>query len=190
MRFANRNTFLIALGANESDSTLKNAEAIRAALNEIESACEADVQASGLWRTPAFPQGAGPDFANACARVECALSPGAMLDRLHDIEARMGRVRTRRGGARVIDLDLLGAGALILPDRETVERWMMLAPGDQQRLAPDRLILPHPRLHERAFVLVPLAQIAPDWVHPLLGRSVQAMRDALDPADLAEIRPI
>ncbi|MCB1408913.1 MAG: 2-amino-4-hydroxy-6-hydroxymethyldihydropteridine diphosphokinase, partial [Rhodobacteraceae bacterium] len=55
---------------------------------------------------------------------------------------------------------------------------------------PGELILPHPRLHERGFVLMPLADVAPDWVHPVLGQSVRQMLDALDPAETAEIRPI
>lgn len=190
MRFANRNSFLVALGANEAVSPSRNAEAVLAAIDEIERDVGNASVVSGLWRTPAFPRDSGPDFVNACARVESELAPEAFLQVLHAIEARMGRVRTRRWGERVIDLDLLAAGSLILPDRETVERWMALPAGEQQRIAPDRLIVPHPRLHERAFVLVPLAEIAPDWVHPVLNRTVQAMRDALDPAELAEIWPI
>ncbi|NBB98243.1 MAG: 2-amino-4-hydroxy-6-hydroxymethyldihydropteridine diphosphokinase, partial [Alphaproteobacteria bacterium] len=58
------------------------------------------------------------------------------------------------------------------------------------RLAPDRLILPHPRLHERGFVLVPLMDVAPDWRHPVLGQTVRQMHAALDPADLSEIHPV
>jgi len=190
MRFANRNSFLVALGANEAVSSSKNAEAIVTALAEVERHFGYTTITSNMWRTPAYPRGSGPDFVNACAGIDSDLTPEAFLQTLHAIEARMGRVRTRRWGARVIDLDLLAAGSLIVPDRETVERWMALPAEDQQRIAPDGLIVPHPRLHQRAFVLVPLAEIAPDWVHPVLNLSVLAMRDALDPAELAEIRPI
>ena len=102
----------------------------------------------------------------------------------------MGRVRTQRWGQRVIDLDLLAAGDRVLPDPATQRHWMDLPEDQQRRLAPDTLILPHPRLHQRAFVLVPLADVAPDWVHPVLGQSVAQMRDALDPAEVAQIRPL
>ncbi len=102
----------------------------------------------------------------------------------------MGRQRLRRWGQRVIDLDLLAMGDAILPDRASVEHWMDLPFEQQKELAPERLILPHPRLHERGFVLVPLAEVAPEWVHPITGQTVLQMRDALDPAILAEIRPI
>lgn len=102
----------------------------------------------------------------------------------------MGRVRTKRWGQRVIDLDLLAAGDRVLPDARTFAHWRDLPLEAQLVSAPDQLILPHPRLQDRSFVLVPLAEIAPDWVHPILNKTVQQLKDALDPADLAQIKPI
>jgi 2-amino-4-hydroxy-6-hydroxymethyldihydropteridine diphosphokinase len=91
---------------------------------------------------------------------------------------------------RTLDLDLLAVGDLVLPDATTYAEWRAL-PADLQRLrAPDDLILPHPRMQDRAFVLVPLADVAPDWVHPVLGLSVAEMRDGLPADDLAGVVPL
>lgn len=190
MHFANCNHFLIALGANLGGSTGNNAKAIHAAIGMIEEVGGKATITSDLWRTPAFPADSGPDFVNACIRLESTLTPEALLQVLHQIEARLGRVRGPRWAARVIDIDLLAAGAQILPDRATLDHWMALPPEDQRQRAPDTLILPHPRLHERAFVLVPLAQIAPEWEHPVLKKTVRSLEMALDPALRAQIRPI
>ncbi|MCC5971503.1 MAG: 2-amino-4-hydroxy-6-hydroxymethyldihydropteridine diphosphokinase [Pararhodobacter sp.] len=190
MQFANCNRFLIALGANLGGSPEKNAKAIHAAIGMIEARELSATITSDLWVTPAFPAGSGPDFVNACLQVEAALDPEAMLTLLHEIEATLGRVRRARWGARVIDIDLLAAGSLILPDLATVRHWMDLSPDEQRHVAPDRLILPHPRLHERGFVLVPLTQIAPEWEHPVLKTTVQALEQALDPGERAQIRRI
>lgn len=148
------------------------------------------VTQSRLFRTPCFPAGAGPDFVNAVACCETDLPPEGVLQALHVIEAAMGRVRGTRWGARVIDLDLVAYGDSVLPGPDVYAYWAGLSLDAQARTAPDQLVLPHPRLQDRAFVLVPMMDVAPDWVHPVSGQSVRQMHAALDPAELAEIWPI
>ena len=145
---------------------------------------------SRFWRTPAVPLGSGPDFVNAALLAQSDLAPQAILARLHDIEARAGRVRGQRWGARVIDLDLLVVGDLVLPDPEVFGRWQRLDPAAQAQQAPDGLVLPHPRLQDRAFVLAPLREIAPDWRHPVLQLTVAEMHDALPAAAFAGMTPL
>ena len=182
-----RNPYMIAMGANIAASMAENVAEIRIAIDECKRFGLVCRSVSSLWRTPAYPPGSGPDYVNACALIDSDLPPQGVLEALHAIESARGRVRVQRWGARVLDLDLLGWGDAILPDRGTLDAWMTLAPDRQRTEAPDRLILPHPRLHQRAFVLVPLAEVAPDWVHPVLGQSVRSMRDALSPAEIAAI---
>ena len=91
---------------------------------------------------------------------------------------------------RTLDIDLLALGDSVLPDAETQDNWRGLDPALQARRAPDRLILPHPRLQDRAFVLVPLADVAPGWVHPRTGQSVAAMLGVLPEADVAQVKPL
>ena len=80
-------------------------------------------------------------------------------------------------------------GAEVRPDAATQDRWRALPAAAQAQVAPDQLILPHPRLQDRGFVLAPLAEIAPGWVHPRLGQSVAAMLEALGPEGLAGMAP-
>jgi 2-amino-4-hydroxy-6-hydroxymethyldihydropteridine diphosphokinase len=107
-----------------------------------------------------------PDYLNAVLEVRTELDPGALLRTCHQVEAALGRVREERWGPRTIDLDILGY------DRAEVQE-------------PD-LTIPHPRMHERAFVLMPLLELTAD---PLLpgGRSVASLR--LPPNALTEVRP-
>jgi 2-amino-4-hydroxy-6-hydroxymethyldihydropteridine diphosphokinase len=114
----------------------------------------------------------------------------AVLAILHAVEARHGRERRQRWGMRTLDLDLLALGDAVLPDAATHEDWRRLPVDRQVGVAPDRLILPHPRLQDRAFVLVPLADVAPAWRHPTLGRTVAEMLAALPEADRAAVRPV
>lgn len=137
---------------------------------------------SRFYDTPAFPTGAGPNFVNAAAVLESTFDTGQVLERLHAVEAQMGRLRVERWGARTLDLDLIAVGQQVLPDPKTHKYWRELPPDAQKEIAPSELILPHPRLAERAFVLVPLLDVAPDWVHPVTKQSVQEMHDALPQA--------
>ncbi|GAB1377370.1 2-amino-4-hydroxy-6-hydroxymethyldihydropteridine diphosphokinase [Pararhodobacter aggregans] len=189
-RTVHSNLHLVALGSNATEREHSNAELLKQAVAEIKAEGLATRRLSRLFSTPAFPAGAGPDFVNAALVVESPLPPEEVLAILHRVEASMGRVRRERWGQRVIDLDLLASGERVLPDEAALRDWMALPLDEQMRRAPDRLILPHPRMHERGFVLVPLADVAPDWVHPLTGQSVRAMLAALDPAEIAAIRPI
>lgn len=90
---------------------------------------------------------------------------------------------------RTLDLDLIAFGQTVLPDPATHGHWRDLPMEDQRRFAPDRLILPHPRLQDRAFVLIPLCDVAPDWPHPVTGRTIAQMAAALPASDTAEVRP-
>ncbi|WP_299816260.1 2-amino-4-hydroxy-6-hydroxymethyldihydropteridine diphosphokinase [uncultured Jannaschia sp.] len=179
--------YLVALGANLGNAVAFNAQAIVAAAHRVPGRVAG---MSRLYRTPAYPKGAGPDFVNAVLATYCSLPPAAMLRALHAIEARHGRRRDRRWGARSLDLDLLGRGAIVRPDRAVLKGWIGLDPERQAQEAPGELILPHPRLQDRAFVLVPLAGIAAGWRHPLSGRRVAEMVSRLSGADRREIRPL
>ncbi|KIC41829.1 2-amino-4-hydroxy-6-hydroxymethyldihydropteridine pyrophosphokinase [Ruegeria sp. ANG-S4] len=146
--------------------------------------------ASRFFATPCFPAGAGPDYVNAAVLIETDLDPGQLLDLLHRIEHDFGRAREQRWGMRTLDLDLVCWGDLVLPDELEHQRWLTLAPEDQVKSAPEQLILPHPRLQDRAFVLVPMADVAPDWSHPVLGLTARQMVAALPPADVAAVTPL
>lgn len=103
-----------------------------------------------------------PDFLNTVVAVDTTLSPAALLDRILDLERRAGRVRLRRWGPRTLDIDLLWYGGLVIH-------------------RPPRLVVPHPRAAERAFVLIPWAELAPGTVVPGHG-TVAALRAAVDPS--------
>jgi 2-amino-4-hydroxy-6-hydroxymethyldihydropteridine diphosphokinase len=140
------NTAYVALGANLGDPTATVLAAFGALANLPDSRV---VHGSSLYRTAPVGIAAQPDFINAVAELETTLAPEALLDALFEIEERFGRVRAEKNGPRTLDLDLLLY--------------------NDQLLALPRLTLPHPRLHLRAFALLPLAELAPNLVIPGRG---------------------
>lgn len=181
-------TALVALGSNLDLEGLAPAGIVAAAMDLV-AEFGTHAARSRLWRSPAWPPG-GPDYVNAVLRFDTDLGPEALLGRLHEVEARFGRTRETRWGARTLDLDLIAWGQMVRPDAATQAAWRSLDVDRQGREAPDRLILPHPRLQDRAFVLAPLAEVAADWRHPLTGQDVRSMLAALPPRALEGTVPL
>lgn len=146
----------IALGSNLGDSYNILADAIQILGQTPEIVLETQ---SSYYQTLAVgpPQ---PDYLNRCILVTTTLLPEQLLRSLLEIELQFGRVRRKRWGPRLLDLDLLLFDDLVLN-------------------VPD-LQIPHPRMHERAFVLVPLVEIAPDWVEPVSGRAIADLVKTVD----------
>lgn len=176
----------VALGTNLGSLAGGRRATLAAALAALQRAGLRLVAVSRFFATPCFPAGSGPDYVNAVAVVRGPDDPLAVLDRLHDIEAAFDRARTQRWGARTLDLDLLAMGGRVLPDAQTEAHWRLLPPDQQIGTVPDELVLPHPRVADRGFVLVPWADIAPDWEHPVTGLTVRQMVMRLPPDQQAE----
>lgn len=124
---------------------------------------------SAFYATPAWPNPNDPPFVNAVAVVETMLPPQQLLTALHQIEADFGRVRTTPNAPRTLDIDLIDYHGHIMSG------WP---------------VLPHPRLHSRGFVLVPLADVAPDWVHPVSGQAVSSLIAALPQSEREAVRAL
>lgn len=186
------NHLLVALGGNLPFGNFSPSETILAALQALAREGFETIALSRLYRTPCFPVGAGPDYVNAAAILRNIARDDVteIIGILHRVEAEFGRERSTRWGGRTLDIDLVGIGDSVLPDAATQDRWRLLPPEAQAKETPDRPILPHPRLQDRAFVLVPLADVAPEWVHPRLGLSVAEMLVALPDADRAAVVPL
>ncbi|MEJ6404385.1 2-amino-4-hydroxy-6-hydroxymethyldihydropteridine diphosphokinase [Yoonia sp. 2307UL14-13] len=181
---------LILLGSNKISPLGDVEETVQRAMELLANSATGPAKYSGLYRTPAFPPGAGPDFVNAAIAFRTPRDAPALLEELHRIEAAAGRVRTTRWAPRTLDLDLIALGVQVHPDVETQTTWRDKSPEQQQSQTPDQLILPHPRLQDRAFALVPLADVAPDWMHPILNRTIAQMLSDRPAAERAEVTPL
>jgi len=181
---------LIALGSNQPSQVGNAVETVAYAIKALATAGPVLRAQSAFYLTSAFPAGSGPDFVNAAVRLDWDAPAHEILGMLHRIEASLDRTRASRWAPRTVDLDLIAIGGAVLPDAQTQRTWRTMPLDQQMKAAPDTLILPHPRLQDRAFVLVPLADVAPDWVHPLINLSVREMLDALPPGALADVRPL
>jgi len=164
---------LIGVGANlPGPGGRPPLETCRRAVAMLDSFTGMRVVGLSRWfKSAPVPPSGQPPYVNAVASLLADpgvdVDPAFLLARLMDLEAACGRQRSTRNAARTLDLDIIGIGGLV--------RW-----------SPDPIV-PHPRAHLRAFVLTPLAEVAPDWVHPVLGRSASALLAELPPQ---AIRPL
>lgn len=146
---------LIALGSSLGGRFGAPAAAVAAAIGELPGAGFQILARSSLWRSASWPDPTLPDYINALVIVETPLTPVEALRRLHELEARFGRERTIANAPRLIDLDLVAYGRTVI--------------------RADGLAVPHPRAAERLFVMGPLAEIAPGWIHPESGETAAAL---------------
>ncbi len=147
----------MALGCNLSGAYTSREALLEAALEAFSSENLTVVARSSWWTSAAWPDPAGPAYLNGVAVVETSLDPAATLAALHRIEACFGRVRSKLNASRTLDLDLIAHG---------------------RRVISGVVMAPHPRAHERLFVMGPLAEIAPDWRHPVSGETASHLADA------------
>ncbi|MDR3326255.1 MAG: 2-amino-4-hydroxy-6-hydroxymethyldihydropteridine diphosphokinase [Rhodospirillaceae bacterium] len=155
MSINDQRSIYIGLGANLQSSIGAPRQTIEAALSLLSFEVRI-VQRSRFWRTRPVPVSDQPWFVNSVAEIETELSVDDLLNLLHSFEKYFGRKRYGVNAERVLDLDLLTYKNII------------------QDTSP-RSLVPHPRMHERAFVLLPIMDIAPMWIHPRTGDTLDLM---------------
>jgi GTP cyclohydrolase-4 len=153
----------LGLGANLGNR-LVNLEQTTEALATLGRVCR-----SSWYETEPVDLPGAPGFLNGVVGLDTTGTPEELLDWIRDHEQRLGRDANRRNGSRPIDVDILLWGD------EVIDR-----PG---------LSIPHPRMHERAFVLVPLAELAPDAVHPVLGKTAAELARSVDRRGVTRLSP-
>jgi 2-amino-4-hydroxy-6-hydroxymethyldihydropteridine diphosphokinase len=170
-------TVLLGLGANVRGDWGSPSETLRRACRELAAAGFRNMRASRVYATAPLGPGRQAFYLNAVLRVDGTLAPGALLRLVKGIERRAGRRMGRRWGPRCLDIDVLDFGG----------RRLGWPPRRRER---DRLILPHPEMHVRPFVLVPLLEIDPHWHHPSLGVSGRTLLARLGPSPRGRVRQI
>lgn len=160
---------LIGLGSNlTTEEFPTSSEIVSAALKEMEKAGLEIQSCSSFYETEPVPKSDQPWFINAVASVKTGLNADKLLKLLHSIEQTLGRTRRERWEARVIDLDLLGYNEQVFP---SLVQWKK---AGAVNLETD-MIVPHIRMHERDFVLIPLKEIAPGWKHPVFLKNAEQL---------------
>ncbi len=171
------------MGANLPSKAGAPADTIKAALADLEARAGTVLAVSPFYQTKAVTldgDGNVPGFVNACVLVETHLQPDALLALCKELEAAYGRKPAARWSARPLDIDLIGYGDRVLP---SVSEWNAIAGSDDPAAFIEAPMVPHPRAHLRDFVLIPLNDVAPDWVHPVLNQTVREICSATGPVE-------
>ena len=177
----------LALGSNLPHGGLQPLEVIQSAINALKVAGLGRVEVSGFYRTAPVPISDQPDFINCVIAGETTYSALEMLDICQSIELSHGRKRAVRWDARTLDIDIISFNHQVYP---SLEEWRAIADNMKVSTNMPDLVLPHPFMHKRAFVLRPLCDLAPDWRHPVIGISALDLLSDQDEQARKSIVPV
>ena len=161
---------LLALGANIPSRFGTPNQSLNHALALLPERGVRVLKVSRLYSNPAVPASDQPDYVNCVAAVFTTVGPGDLIEICLEIERELGRVRSERWGPRSIDIDIIDF--------------------DGKEVRSPQLTLPHPRLGERAFVLIPLLEVAPDWRHPVTGEKGTDLLARVDAVARSAVKPL
>ena len=182
------NNYVVVLGSNLPSEFGNSAETLKKCAGEMRSyPAICSLLESNWYISSSILDEREPRYVNVGIRFSANLEPKELLNFTSDLENKYGRKRQRRWGPRTCDIDILLCDQLILPDKLNFKKWLNLDLSDQIRIVPNELILPHPRLQERAFFLKPLNDLKPDWIHPFLKMNAKEMLDSLPSNELENI---
>ena len=159
----------LALGSNLPYRDMEPLQVINSAIDALQDVALDAIKVSGFYQTAPVPTTDQPDFINCVVAGETVHNALEMLDICQSIEMSFGRDRAARWGARTLDIDIIGHDQQIYP---SVAAWRAVAENMAAGTEMPELVLPHPFMHQRAFVLRPLCDLAPEWWHPVLRRTV------------------
>ena len=168
-------TCLISFGANIPGPLGCPAETLNQAIKEFQYQDLLILKKSQIYSSLAFPDPKKPAYLNGCLQILVNCGPNDVLCKLKAIETKMGRRTNHRWGSRICDLDLLSFESKVLPSSEIFNHWYRMPFKNQLLEKPDELLLPHPRIQDRAFVLKPLLDVAAGWMHPVHNLTVKEM---------------
>ena len=174
--------YLISFGANLDSEFGSPMDGLKYAINEF-SMFGFNVRQQSKWYSSlSYPDPKDPKYINGCLEMFCEFEPFEVLTKLKNIEKRMGRTTDERWSSRTCDFDILSCRSsknFILPSKKVFRYWFSLPLDKQLKMRPNELVLPHPRMQDRSFVLIPLYDIQPNWIHPVLGVRLISMIDKL-----------
>ncbi len=183
------NNYIVVLGSNLPSEFGTSADTLKKCVDEMRSMESLNYLSESNWYiSSSLLDATEPRYINIGIRFSTNLRPSELLKLSSSLENKYGRKRQKRWGSRTCDIDILLCDQMILPSKESFEKWLKLDCSEQVKLIPNELILPHPRLQERTFFLNPLNDLQPDWIHPFLKMKAKEMLDSLPPNELENIR--
>ena len=148
------------IGSNLSSSIGDRKVNIREVIIQLTNLNFDIVDISSLYETPSYPKKSDPKFINLCVKLRSNLKPLDFLTKIQEIEKKLGRVRIKKNEPRTCDIDIIDFNGIIIENKD--------------------LIIPHPKLHLRNFVIYPLKEIEPDWIHPIFNKKIDTFFKKLD----------